>query len=152
HNYSRSSVYRLVVWRRGRLEEGEAGGGGGGWRRGRLEEEGEAGGGGGTLCTAVPDLDRESQDQFLVVLQAKDMGGHLGGLSGTTTVTVRLTDVNDNPPRFTHLVLISHLQPMSRSSSSSSISSTLTLYVPLVLRDGTSGLTSSSTVTVSAPA
>ncbi|CAL8313701.1 unnamed protein product [Gadus morhua 'NCC'] len=55
----------------------------------------------GTLRTAVPDLDRESQDQFLVVLQAKDMGGHLGGLSGTATVTIRLTDVNDNPPRFT---------------------------------------------------
>ncbi|KAJ3594839.1 hypothetical protein NHX12_004144 [Muraenolepis orangiensis] len=55
----------------------------------------------GTLRTAVPNLDRESQDQFLVILQAKDMGGHLGGLSGTTTVTVRLTDFNDNPPRFT---------------------------------------------------
>ncbi|TRY56222.1 hypothetical protein DNTS_028544, partial [Danionella cerebrum] len=54
----------------------------------------------GILRTAVPDLDREAQDQYLVVLQAKDMGGHLGGLSGTTTVTVRLTDVNDNPPRF----------------------------------------------------
>ncbi|KAL0201173.1 hypothetical protein M9458_004360, partial [Cirrhinus mrigala] len=52
------------------------------------------------LRTAVPDLDREAQDQYLVVLQAKDMGGHLGGLSGTTTVTVRLTDVNDNPPHF----------------------------------------------------
>uniref|UniRef100_A0A3Q4HLA9 Cadherin 24, type 2b n=1 Tax=Neolamprologus brichardi TaxID=32507 RepID=A0A3Q4HLA9_NEOBR len=55
----------------------------------------------GILRTAVPDMDRETQDQYLVVLQAKDMGGHLGGLSGTTTVTVRLTDVNDNPPRFT---------------------------------------------------
>ncbi|KAM9719096.1 uncharacterized protein cdh24b [Menidia menidia] len=55
----------------------------------------------GVLRTAVPDMDRETQDQFLVVLQAKDMGGHLGGLSGTTTVTVKLTDVNDNPPRFT---------------------------------------------------
>ncbi|KAK1787205.1 hypothetical protein P4O66_017065 [Electrophorus voltai] len=54
----------------------------------------------GILRTAVPDLDRETQEQYLVVLQAKDMGGHLGGLSGTTTVTVRLTDVNDNPPRF----------------------------------------------------
>lgn len=54
----------------------------------------------GILRTAVPDLDREAQDQYLVVLQAKDMGGHLGGLSGTTTVTVLLTDVNDNPPRF----------------------------------------------------
>lgn len=55
----------------------------------------------GILRTAVPDMDRETQDQYLVLLQAKDMGGHLGGLSGTTTVTVKLTDVNDNPPRFT---------------------------------------------------
>ncbi|KAG5841633.1 hypothetical protein ANANG_G00168700 [Anguilla anguilla] len=54
----------------------------------------------GILRTAVPDMDRETQDEHLVVLQAKDMGGHLGGLSGTTTVTVRLSDVNDNPPRF----------------------------------------------------
>lgn len=42
------------------------------------------------------------------------------------------------------LVLLSQLQPLSRSASS-----TLTLYVPLVLRDGTSGLTSTGTVTVS---
>ncbi|XP_033838414.2 cadherin-24 [Periophthalmus magnuspinnatus] len=55
----------------------------------------------GILRTAVPDMDRERQDTYLVVLQAKDMGGHLGGLSGTTTVTVKLTDVNDSPPRFT---------------------------------------------------
>ncbi|XP_061653625.1 uncharacterized protein LOC133489023 isoform X1 [Phyllopteryx taeniolatus] len=55
----------------------------------------------GILRTAVPDMDRETQDQYLVVLQAKDMGGHLGGLSGTTTITVTLSDVNDNPPRFT---------------------------------------------------
>ncbi|XP_077471024.1 cadherin 24, type 2b isoform X2 [Stigmatopora argus] len=55
----------------------------------------------GILRTAVPDMDRETQDHYLVVLQAKDMGGHLGGLSGTTTVTVTLSDVNDNPPRFT---------------------------------------------------
>lgn len=45
-------------------------------------------------------MDRESRDEYQVVLQAKDMGGHLGGLSGTTTVTVRLSDVNDNPPHF----------------------------------------------------
>lgn len=54
----------------------------------------------GILRTAVPDMDRESRDEYQVVLQAKDMGGHLGGLSGTTTVTVRLSDVNDNPPHF----------------------------------------------------
>ncbi|KAG7455054.1 hypothetical protein MATL_G00252310 [Megalops atlanticus] len=58
----------------------------------------------GILRTAVPDMDRETQDEYLVVLQAKDMGGHLGGLSGTTTVTVKLSDVNDNPPRFTQSV------------------------------------------------
>ncbi|KAK9518891.1 hypothetical protein VZT92_021658 [Zoarces viviparus] len=54
----------------------------------------------GVLRTAVPDMDRETRDEYLVVLQARDMGGHLGGLSGTTTVTVRLSDVNDNPPHF----------------------------------------------------
>uniref|UniRef100_A0A6Q2Y3T8 Cadherin domain-containing protein n=1 Tax=Esox lucius TaxID=8010 RepID=A0A6Q2Y3T8_ESOLU len=54
----------------------------------------------GVLRTAVPDMDRESQDMYLVVLEAKDMGGHLGGMSGTTTVTVSLSDVNDNPPQF----------------------------------------------------
>ncbi|CDQ55972.1 unnamed protein product [Oncorhynchus mykiss] len=40
------------------------------------------------------------REEYLVVIQAKDMGGHMGGLSGTTTVTVTLTDVNDNPPKF----------------------------------------------------
>ncbi|XP_034036449.1 cadherin-24-like isoform X2 [Thalassophryne amazonica] len=54
----------------------------------------------GILRTAVPDMDRETQEEYMVVLQAKDMGGHLGGLSGTTTVTVKLSDVNDNPPHF----------------------------------------------------
>ncbi|XP_077463744.1 cadherin-24 [Stigmatopora argus] len=54
----------------------------------------------GVLRTAMPSMDRETQEEYVVVLQARDMGGHLGGLSGTTTVTVRLSDVNDNPPHF----------------------------------------------------
>ncbi|TRY54476.1 hypothetical protein DNTS_009191 [Danionella cerebrum] len=54
----------------------------------------------GIVRTAVPDMDREAQAQFLVVLQARDMGGHQGGLTGTSTLTVHLSDVNDNPPRF----------------------------------------------------
>lgn len=45
-------------------------------------------------------MDREMREEYLVVIQAKDMGGHMGGLSGTTTVTVILSDVNDNPPKF----------------------------------------------------
>ncbi|XP_068098219.1 cadherin-24 isoform X2 [Hyperolius riggenbachi] len=54
----------------------------------------------GVIRTAIPNMDRETQDEFIVVIQAKDMGGHVGGLSGSTTVTVTLTDVNDNPPKF----------------------------------------------------
>ena len=47
-------------------------------------------------------MDRETRDQYVLVIQAKDMVGQMGGLSGTTSVTVTLTDVNDNPPRFAH--------------------------------------------------
>ncbi|XP_072006507.1 cadherin-24 isoform X2 [Engystomops pustulosus] len=54
----------------------------------------------GVIRTAIPNMDRETQDEFLVVIQAKDMGGHVGGLSGSTTVTISLIDVNDNPPKF----------------------------------------------------
>ncbi|XP_013888709.1 cadherin-7 [Austrofundulus limnaeus] len=54
----------------------------------------------GVVRTALPNLDREVQDQYLLVIQAKDMLGQMGALSGSTTVTVTLTDVNDNPPHF----------------------------------------------------
>ncbi|KAM5264034.1 cadherin-10 [Ctenodactylus gundi] len=50
--------------------------------------------------TALPNMNRENREQYQVVIQAKDMGGQMGGLSGTTTVNITLTDVNDNPPRF----------------------------------------------------
>ncbi|XP_034001607.1 LOW QUALITY PROTEIN: cadherin-7-like [Trematomus bernacchii] len=56
----------------------------------------------GVIRTALPNMDRETRDQYVLVIQAKDMVGQMGGLSGTTSVTVTLTDVNDNPPRFTH--------------------------------------------------
>lgn len=45
-------------------------------------------------------MSRENKEQYQVVIQAKDMGGQMGGLSGTTTVNITLTDVNNNPPRF----------------------------------------------------
>lgn len=53
-----------------------------------------------TIKVALQGMDREMREEYLVVIQAKDMGGHMGGLSGTTTVTITLTDVNDNPPKF----------------------------------------------------
>ncbi|XP_039591292.1 cadherin-22-like [Polypterus senegalus] len=54
----------------------------------------------GVIRTAVADLDRETQDRYELVIKATDMAGQMGGLSGSTTVTIVITDVNDNPPRF----------------------------------------------------
>nr|XP_008121128.2 PREDICTED: LOW QUALITY PROTEIN: cadherin-22 [Anolis carolinensis] len=54
----------------------------------------------GIIRTAVANLDRETQDRYEVVVRATDMAGQMGGLSGSTTVTIVITDVNDNPPRF----------------------------------------------------
>lgn len=47
-------------------------------------------------------MDREVRKEYQVVIQAKDMAGQMGGLSGTTMVNITLTDVNDSPPRFAY--------------------------------------------------
>ena len=47
-------------------------------------------------------MDREARELYLVVVQVKDMLGLSGGYSSSTTVTVSLTDVNDNGPTFQH--------------------------------------------------
>uniref|UniRef100_W5KWX2 Cadherin 18 n=1 Tax=Astyanax mexicanus TaxID=7994 RepID=W5KWX2_ASTMX len=52
------------------------------------------------IRTALGDMDREAKEHYAVVIQAKDMAGQVGGLSGSTTVNITLTDVNDNPPKF----------------------------------------------------
>lgn len=54
----------------------------------------------GIIRTALPNMDREAREQYSVVIQAKDMAGQIGGLSGSTTINIMLTDANDNPPRF----------------------------------------------------
>lgn len=46
------------------------------------------------------EMDRETEDQYLVIIQAKDMVGQPGAFSATATVTINLSDVNDNPPKF----------------------------------------------------
>ncbi|XP_003788455.1 cadherin-19 [Otolemur garnettii] len=45
-------------------------------------------------------MDRELQDEYWVIVQAKDMIGQPGALSGTTSVLIKLSDVNDNKPIF----------------------------------------------------
>lgn len=56
----------------------------------------------GIIVTSWPDMDREAREEYLVVVQVKDMLGLSGGYSSSTTVTVSLTDVNDNGPTFQH--------------------------------------------------
>ncbi|XP_077415099.1 cadherin-6-like isoform X2 [Vanacampus margaritifer] len=60
----------------------------------------------GVIRTALGpgDMDREQREHYRVVIEAKDMAGHRGGLTGTTVVNITLTDVNDNPPHFTHSI------------------------------------------------
>ncbi|XP_028288453.1 cadherin-18 isoform X1 [Parambassis ranga] len=54
----------------------------------------------GIIRTALTNMDREAREHYTVVIQAKDMAGQVGGLSGSTTINITLTDVNDNPPKF----------------------------------------------------
>uniref|UniRef100_A0A673CZ92 Cadherin 18 n=1 Tax=Sphaeramia orbicularis TaxID=375764 RepID=A0A673CZ92_9TELE len=54
----------------------------------------------GIIRTALANMDREAREHYTVVIQAKDMAGQVGGLSGSTTINITLTDVNDNPPKF----------------------------------------------------
>lgn len=54
----------------------------------------------GTIYTVLRSLDREVEDQYLVVVEARDGGG----LSGTGTATIVVSDVNDHPPVFTQRV------------------------------------------------
>ncbi|XP_022617734.1 neural-cadherin-like [Seriola dumerili] len=54
----------------------------------------------GTIYTVLRSLDREAEDRYLVVVEARDGGG----LAGTGTATIMVSDVNDHPPVFTQRV------------------------------------------------
>uniref|UniRef100_A0A8K9WMG8 Si:ch211-186j3.6 n=1 Tax=Oncorhynchus mykiss TaxID=8022 RepID=A0A8K9WMG8_ONCMY len=51
----------------------------------------------GTISVAMSGLDREQAEAYLLVVEARDGGG----MMGTGTATIRVTDVNDHAPRFT---------------------------------------------------
>ncbi|XP_034151116.1 neural-cadherin isoform X2 [Esox lucius] len=51
----------------------------------------------GTISVAMSGLDREQAETYLLVVEARDGGG----MTGTGTATIRVTDVNDHAPRFT---------------------------------------------------
>lgn len=51
----------------------------------------------GTIYTVLGSLDREVEHRYQVVVEARDGGG----LVGTGTATILVSDVNDHPPIFT---------------------------------------------------
>eukprot|EP00061_Rhincodon_typus_P014153 g41006.t1 len=51
----------------------------------------------GTVYTVLGSLDREKENKYLIVIEARDGGG----LTGTGTATILVTDVNDHAPVFT---------------------------------------------------
>ncbi|XP_068594330.1 cadherin-18-like isoform X1 [Cebidichthys violaceus] len=72
----------------------------------------------GIIRTAMSNMDRETRDHYAVVIQAKDMVGSVGGLSGSTTVNITLTDVNDNPPKFpqkSYQLYVPELAPIGKA-------------------------------------
>ncbi|KAI9533003.1 hypothetical protein NQZ68_027475 [Dissostichus eleginoides] len=74
----------------------------------------------GVIRTALGpgDMDREQREHYQVVIEAKDMAGQRGGLTGTTAVNITLTDVNDNPPRFTQSIYQFRVPESAKSGTS----------------------------------
>lgn len=62
----------------------------------------------GTIYTVLRSLDRESEDRYLVVVEARDGGG----LAGTGTATIIVSDVNDHPPIFTQKLYTTQVSPV----------------------------------------
>uniref|UniRef100_A0A672G479 Cadherin domain-containing protein n=1 Tax=Salarias fasciatus TaxID=181472 RepID=A0A672G479_SALFA len=54
----------------------------------------------GVITTKTNTLDRETKDTHVVTVQIKDMAGADSGLSSQGQATIRLSDINDNPPTF----------------------------------------------------
>ncbi|XP_019719529.1 cadherin-5 [Hippocampus comes] len=55
----------------------------------------------GMISCKVSTLDRETKSQYVVVVRAQDMRGMASGSTATTSVTVSVTDTNDNIASFT---------------------------------------------------
>ncbi|GAA6229041.1 cadherin-5-like [Lates japonicus] len=55
----------------------------------------------GVISCKIQTLDRETKSQYVVVVKAQDMRGMASGSTATTSVTITITDVNDNIASFT---------------------------------------------------
>lgn len=61
----------------------------------------------GTIHTVLRSLDREEEQRYLVVVEARDGEG----LAGTGTATIIVSDVNDHPPVFTQRLYSAQVSP-----------------------------------------
>ncbi|XP_062916270.1 desmoglein-2-like isoform X2 [Mobula hypostoma] len=52
----------------------------------------------GVVQVMDPKLDRETKDLYSLRIEARDLGGNINGLHATTTVRIKILDVNDNIP------------------------------------------------------
>ncbi|KAF3707971.1 Cadherin-5 Vascular endothelial cadherin [Channa argus] len=55
----------------------------------------------GMIRCKTNTLDRETKSQYVVVVKAQDMRGLASGSTATTSVTITITDINDNIASFT---------------------------------------------------
>ncbi|XP_008288502.1 cadherin-5 [Stegastes partitus] len=55
----------------------------------------------GMISCRINSLDRESQSQYVVVVRARDMRGMASGSTATTSVSIKINDLNDNMASFT---------------------------------------------------
>lgn len=55
----------------------------------------------GWISCKIENLDRETKSQYVVVVKAQDMRGKASGSTATTSVTITITDINDNIASFT---------------------------------------------------
>ncbi|XP_063779714.1 desmocollin-3-like [Pseudophryne corroboree] len=55
----------------------------------------------GIVTTVSNQLNREVQDQYTLIIEVRDMGGGIGCLTSTGTMSITILDINDYPPTFT---------------------------------------------------
>ncbi|XP_077349180.1 neural-cadherin-like [Lithobates pipiens] len=67
----------------------------------------------GSIYTVLGSLDREKEDRYLIVVEAKDGGG----LSGTGTATIIVSDVNDHAPVFSQKMYTASVPECSNVNS-----------------------------------
>ncbi|KAK1905844.1 Cadherin-5, partial [Dissostichus eleginoides] len=58
----------------------------------------------GVISCKTNTLDRETQSRFVLVVKAQDMRGMASGSTSTTSVTISITDANDNYASFTRRI------------------------------------------------